>query len=58
MVLGSRIESGRVAALEVYDHLDAVTVDNLSPQRARILVMCSLLKYMDSMSIQKIFNEY
>lgn len=58
VVLGSWVGNGRVAALEIYDRLDAVTADNLLPQKARILLMCSLVKYNEAKEIQRIFDEY
>lgn len=58
IVLSSRVENGRVVKKRNYDELNFITADNLSPQKARILLMLSLLISNKSNEIQKIFDEY
>lgn len=58
VVMGSRVGSGRVVPIEQYKYLEAPTTDNLSPQKARILLMLALLKYEDDAEIQRIFDTY
>ncbi|MFC4161453.1 type II asparaginase [Chitinimonas lacunae] len=40
------------------DELDFVAADNLSPQKARILLMLALTKTRDSREVQRMFREY
>ena len=58
VVMGSRCQNGRVVPLEKYAYLKALTSDNLSPQKARILLMVELLKYKDYPDLEKIFATY
>ena len=58
IVMGSRCAHGRVVPLEKYDHLGAPTADNLSPQKARILLMIALSKFQEHTQLQEVFNTY
>lgn len=58
IVLSSRVGNGRVVPIEKYEHLKASTSDNLSPHKARILLMVALLKYTDHIELQKVFDTY
>lgn len=58
VVRSSRVGSGRVVPIEPLIDLPAVCSDNLTPQKARILLMVALLKYRDLPSLQKIFDTY
>ena len=54
----SRVGNGRVVQINGYDRYDFVHADNLLPQKARILLMFSLLTYDDTTSLQHIFDTY
>jgi len=58
VVRSSRVGNGRVVDIEPYDSLRAISGDNLNPQKARILLMVSLLVHSDRDSIQRAFHQY
>ncbi len=58
VVLSSRVGSGRVVPIDHYKDMEAITSDNLLPQKARILLMLSLVKYNDPKQIQQLFDQY
>ncbi len=58
IVRSNRGGHGRVLDIEPFKDLDAVSGDNLSPQKSRILLSLALQKYNDSEKIQKVFDEY
>lgn len=58
IVRSSRVGNGRVMAIDGYETYDFIHGDNLLPQKARILLMLSLLVHDDTKSIQHIFNNY
>src|SRR5699024_5635500 len=58
VVRSSRVGNGRVVPIKPYEKYDFISGDNLLPQKARILLMLSLLKYNKTDEIQKVFNEY
>lgn len=58
VVRSSRVGNGRVVAIDPYKEYSFVSGDNLLPQKARILLMLSLLKYKNVEDIQKVFDEY
>lgn len=58
IVRSSRVGNGRVVPIESYAPFDFISGDNLLPQKARILLMLSLLKYDTTEAIQHIFNTY
>lgn len=58
IVRSSRVGNGRVVAIERYQHLNLVHGDNLSPQKARILLMLSLYAKDSLSEIQENFNKY
>lgn len=58
IVRSSRVGNGRVVAIDPYNEYDFISGDNLLPQKARILLMLSLLKYNDVEDIQKVFHKY
>lgn len=58
VVRSSRVGSGRVVPVRPYEKNSFVAGDDLPPQKARILLMLSLLKYKDLPSLQHVFNTY
>jgi len=58
LVLASRVGNGRVINRDVYDRLDMIPADNLSPQKARILLMLALTKTTERRHIQRMFADY
>src|SRR5690625_84154 len=58
IVRSSRGGNGRVVDIDAFKHLNLITGDNLTPQKARILLMLALLKYDSLKDIQKAFDEY
>jgi L-asparaginase/Glu-tRNA(Gln) amidotransferase subunit D len=60
IVRSSRVGSGRVARNGEADDdaLDFIAGDNLSPQKARILLMLALTKTTDTAEIQRMFDQY
>lgn len=58
VVRSSRVGNGRVMEVEPYKDDGFISADNLLPQKARILLMLSLLKYDCPKAIQEVFNTY
>ena len=58
LVLASRVGNGRVISRNEYDRLEMIPADNLSPQKARILLMLALTKTTDRCDILRMFAEY
>src|SRR5690625_1704292 len=58
VVRSSRVGNGRVVPIDSYEGYHFISGDNLLPQKARILLMVSLVKYSTVEDIQKVFNEY
>lgn len=58
LVRSSRPGNGRVIALADYEPLQMVPADNLSPQKARVLLMLALTRTQDLKEIARIFSEY
>lgn len=58
VVMSSRAHGGRVVPLKAYAHLQAATADNLSPQKARILLMLALQSGKDHAALQEVFDTY
>lgn len=58
VVRASRVGNGRVIHRDDYDRLGLIPADNLSPQKARILLMLALSKTSDPKEIDRIFSEY
>src|SRR5699024_7924292 len=58
IVRSSRVGHGRVVSISPYEDLDSVSSDNLTPQKARILLMLTLARYKNTKDIQRIYNEY
>lgn len=58
VVRSQRVGHGRVVDIKPYHEYDFIHGDDLSPQKARILLMVSLLKYNKASDIQNIFNTY
>src|SRR5699024_3522946 len=58
VVRSSRGGNGRVVGIEAYRNLRTLSGDNLTPQKARILLMLSILKYTSLEAIQQSFEEY
>ena len=54
----SRVGSGRVPALGASHAYGSVTTDNLTPQKARILLMLGLARTRDREELQRIFDTY
>lgn len=58
IVRSSRGGGGRVVNINSYAKYPFISADDLSPQKARILLMLSLLKYDNPKKIQHIFHTY
>lgn len=58
IVRSSRVGNGRVLPVELYENNSFIAADNLNPQKARILLMLSLLRTTNSIEIQHYFQEY
>ena len=58
VVHGSRVGSGRVPALGASHAQGSVTADNLTPQKARILLMLGLARTRDRAELQRMFDTY
>jgi L-asparaginase len=58
VVLSSRGGSGRVFGPEKVRKLGFLRADNLTPQKARILLGMALTRTSDPAEIQAIFDEY
>ncbi len=58
VVRSSRVGNGRVIDIEPYRTLKAISGDNLNPQKARILLLVSLLVHSDREAIQNVFHHY
>ena len=57
-VRSTRVANGRVLSRPAFDRLGIVAADNLSPQKARILLMLALTRTTDPREIRRIFSEY
>ena len=57
IVRSSRVENGRVLPVELYEKTSFITADNLNPQKARILLMLSLVWTTNCTEIQRYFQE-
>ena len=55
---GSRVGSGRVPALGASHAPGSVTTDNLTPHKARILLMLGLTRTQDPAELQRMFDTY
>jgi len=58
VVLASRSIMGRIVLTEKFKEEGFITCDNLSPQKARILLMLSLLQTSDTQKIRAFFEKY
>lgn len=58
IVRSNRVGSGRVLDIDHYSFLRAITADNLSPQKARILLMLALQLTTTHKKIQEIFDTH
>ena len=58
VVLASRATMGRIVLTEKFKDEGFITCDNLSPQKARILLMLSLLQTSDTQKIRDLFEKY
>lgn len=58
VVRSSRVGNGRVVEIDHYNECQFIHADNLLPQKARILLMLSLLVNKQLAAIQKHFDEY
>ena len=58
VVRSNRVGSGRVVPIAPYDHLKAISGDDLNPQKARILLALASLVYEDRGKIQDVFGKY
>lgn len=58
VVRSNRVGNGRVLPIKPYDHLEAISGDNLNPQKARILLMLALLTEENKDAIQEVFDNY
>jgi len=57
-VRSTRVANGRVLGRPAFDRLGIVAADNLSPQKARILLMLALATTNDIATIRRMFAEY
>ncbi len=57
-VRSTRVANGRVLGRADFDQLGIVAADNLSPQKARILLMLALATTGDVATIRRMFTEY
>jgi L-asparaginase len=57
-VRASRVGNGRVIGRKEYDELGMVPGDNLSAQKARILLMLALTRTRDLREIRRMFSQY
>ena len=58
LVRSSRTGNGRVLPSNEYDPMGLIPADNLTPQKARILLMLALTRTKDVKEIRRIFSEY
>jgi L-asparaginase len=58
LVRASRVGNGRVLPRDEYDAMGMIPGDNLSAQKARILLMLALTKTHDPKEIRRIFAQY
>lgn len=58
LVRSNRTGNGRVVGRNDLDALEMIPADNLSPQKARILLMLALTKTRNVSEIKRIFSEY
>src|SRR5688572_14565469 len=58
MMRSTRTGNGRVTGRDKFDVLGLIPTDNLSPQKARILLMLALTQTRDPKEIARIFSEY
>ncbi|UUZ81746.1 type II asparaginase [Paenibacillus sp. P26] len=58
VVRGTRVPEGIVTREKIDDDNHFVTSDNLSPQKARILLMLALTQTADPQKVQEYFNQY
>src|SRR5687767_1218677 len=58
IVRSARTGNGRVLPSNEYDPQGLIAADNLSPQKARILLMLALTKTSDVKELRRIFSEY
>ena len=58
VVRSSHVGNGRVTETNNFKSTQFISSDNLSPQKARILLMVSLLKYQNPKKIQAIFHSH
>lgn len=58
IVRSSRVGNGRVLRIVPYEAYPFISADNLSPHKARILLMLSLLTSKERADIQHFFDEY
>lgn len=58
VVMSSRLASGRVLPIEYYDDFGFITADDLPPQKARVLLLLTLMLGLDKAGIQEMFNSH
>ena len=58
LMRSTRTGNGRVAGRRKFDALGLIPTDNLSPQKARVLLMLALTKTREPGEIARIFSEY
>jgi L-asparaginase type II len=57
-VRSSRVGNGRVIGRTEFDELGIIPADNLSPQKARILLMLALARTSETHELRRIFSQY
>ncbi len=58
LVRSARVGNGRVVSNEPYDAMGMIPADNLTPQKARVLLMLALTRTRDRREIARMFAEY
>lgn len=58
VVRSNRTGNGRVLDIEPFQDLNLISGDNLNPQKCRILLSISLLKYNEVTLVQEVFDRY
>ena len=58
LVISSRVGAGRVVPIECYNDLPMITADNLSPQKARILLKLGLNAGLSFAELQNLFDTH
>ena len=58
VVYSCRAGAGRVLKFQIHQVQGSIVADNLTPQKARVLLMLALTRYTDANDIQTLFSRY